>query len=54
MQRGSAEIFLAIGILVVGLLGLKMTDLDYFWAAIVVAMILGCHGAISVSERARA
>lgn len=54
MQRGSAEIFLAIGLIVVGFFGLKLTDLDIWWAAIALGGAVGCHGAISVSSRARA
>ncbi len=53
MQRGSAEVFLAIGLVVVGILGLKLTDYNYFWALIALGGVVGCHGAISVSERAR-
>ncbi len=54
MQRGSALVFLGIGLVVIGILGLKMTDLDYFWLAIAAGGIIGSKGAISVSERARA
>jgi hypothetical protein len=54
MQRGSAEIFLAIGLIILGFLGLKLTDLDIWWASIALGAAIGCHGAISVSERARA
>ena len=53
MQRGSAEVFLGIGLIVIGIFGLKLTDLNYFWAALALGAIVGCHGAISVSERAR-
>jgi|GEM_PF-1125742 len=53
MQRGSAEIFLAIALILVGILGLKLTDLNYFWAFIAAGAVVGCHGGISVSLSAR-
>jgi hypothetical protein len=53
MQRGSMQVFLGIGLLVVGIFGLKLTDVNYWWAAIALGAIVGCHGAIQVSERAR-
>jgi hypothetical protein len=54
MQRGSAEIFLALGLIVIGVLALKLTDLNYWWAAIALGAAIGSHGAISVSQRSRA
>lgn len=54
MQRGSMEIFLGMAVLVIGVLALKLTDLDHWWAAIALGAVIGCHGAISVSQRARA
>jgi len=53
MQRGSAEVFLGIGLIIIGFLGLKLTDMDLFWAAIALGAAIGCHGGISVSQRAR-
>ena len=53
MQRGSAEVFLALGLINIGILGLKLTDLNTFWIVIAVAAVVGCHGGISVSQRAR-
>jgi hypothetical protein len=53
MQRGSMQVFLGIGLLVVGIFGLKLTDVNYWWAAVALGAIVGCHGAIQVSERAR-
>ena len=53
MQRGTAEIFLALGLILIGILGLKLTDMNQFWAFIAVAAVVGCHGGISVSQRAR-
>lgn len=54
MQRGSAEIFLGIGVLLLGTLALKLTDLDYWWVAIALGAVIGSKGAISISQRARA
>jgi hypothetical protein len=51
MQRGSAEIFLALGLILIGVLGLKLTDMDLFWLAIAAGGAIGCHGGISVSLR---
>jgi hypothetical protein len=53
MQRGSAEIFLGLGLLILGILCLKLTDLNIFWAVIALAAAVGCHGGIAVSQRAR-
>jgi hypothetical protein len=53
MQRGSAEIFLGLGLIIIGFLGLKLTDLNLFWACIALGAVLGCHGGIAVSQRAR-
>lgn len=53
MQRGSAEIFLALGLIIIGILGLKLTDMNLFWVCIAVGAAVGCHGGISVSQRAR-
>ena len=53
MQRGSAEVFLGIGLVILGIFGLKMTDMNYWWAAVVLGGVVGSHGAIAVSERAR-
>jgi sugar phosphate permease len=54
MQRGTAEIFLALGLILIGIMGLKLTDMNMFWAFIALAGVIGCHGGISVSMRARA
>ncbi len=53
MQRGSAEIFLGIGLILLGIVMLKLTDRDYWWAAIALGSIVGSKGGISVSQRAR-
>ena len=53
MQRGSAEIFLALGLIIIGILGLKLTDMNLFWICIAVGAAVGCHGGIAVSQRAR-
>lgn len=53
MQRGSAEIFLGLGLIILGILLLKLTDRDYWWAAIALGSIIGSKGGISVSQRAR-
>ncbi len=53
MQRGSAEIFLGVGLIILGILALKLTDYDYWWAAIALGAVIGSKGGISISERAR-
>ncbi|MBX3191312.1 MAG: hypothetical protein KF819_30220 [Labilithrix sp.] len=53
MQRGSAEIFLGLGLILVGILGLKLTDMNLFWALIALGAAIGSKGGISVSQRAR-
>lgn len=54
MQRGTAEIFLGLGLIVLGILALKLTDLNYWWASIALGAMVGSHGAIAVSRSARA
>jgi len=53
MQRGSAEIFLALGLILIGVFGLKLMDMNLFWAVIALGAAIGCHGGISISQRAR-
>lgn len=53
MQRGSAEIFLALGMIIVGILALKITDHNYWWALMATGAALGCKGGISIAERSR-
>jgi hypothetical protein len=54
MQRGTAEIFLALGLIILGILGLKLTDQNFFWALVALGGVVGCHGGISVAQSARA
>jgi len=54
MQRGSAEIFLGLGLVIIGILALKLTDMNYWWASIALGAAVGSKGAISISERSRA
>lgn len=53
MQRGSAEVFLGLGLIILGILCLKLTDRNLFWAMVALGAVVGCHGGISVSTRAR-
>ena len=53
MQRGTAEIFLGIGLILLGILALKLTDMNFWWASIALGAAFGCHGGISISQRAR-
>jgi hypothetical protein len=54
MQRGTAEIFLGLALILLGILALKLTDLNYWWGAIALGAVVGSKGGISVSQRARA
>jgi len=54
MQRGTAEIFLGLGLIVLGIVALKMTDMNLFWALIALGAVIGSKGGISVSQRSRA
>lgn len=53
MQRGTAEIFLGIGLILLGIFALKLTDQNYWWAAIALGAAVGSKGGISVSQKAR-
>lgn len=54
MQRGSALIFLGIGLVFLGVISLKITGRDLFWAVAAGGAVVGCIGGISVSQKARA
>ena len=53
MQRGTAEIFLGLGLITLGIVALKLTDMNLFWALIALGGAIGSHGGISVSQRSR-
>jgi hypothetical protein len=53
MQRGTAEIFLGIGLLLLGVFALKLTDYNYWWACIALGAAVGCKGGIANSQQAR-
>ena len=53
MQRGSAQIFLGIGLIIIGILGLKLTDMNLWWASIALGAAIGSAGGISISQKAR-
>lgn len=53
MQRGTAQIFLGIGLILMGILGLKLTDLNLWWVAIALGAAIGSHGGISIAQTAR-
>mgnify|MGYP001248210829 CR=1 FL=1 len=53
MQRVSSEICLGIGLIILGILALKLTDQNYWWVAITLGAIVGSKGGISISQRAR-
>lgn len=53
MQRGSAEIFLGIGLIIIGILALKLTDVNLWWLSIALGAAIGSKGGISISQRAR-
>ena len=54
MQRGTAEIFLGITLILIGVLALKLTDRNLWWGLIALGSAIGSHGGIAVSKRARA
>ncbi len=54
MQRGTAQIFLGIALILIGIMGLKLTDYNYWWLSIALGAAVGSVGGISVSRRARA
>jgi hypothetical protein len=42
-----------LALLIAGVLALKLTDLNLYWAAIAAGAGIGAYGGISVSKRAR-
>jgi hypothetical protein len=53
MQRGSLLMVFGLALILAGILGLKLTDLNVYWAALAGGVAIGCYGGISVSQRAR-
>ena len=53
MQRGTAEVFLGLGLIILGILALKLTDQNYWWGLIALGALVGSKGGIAVSQRAR-
>ncbi len=53
MQRGTALMAAGIGLIIMGILALKLTDRNLWWALIALGGIVGSVGGISVSEKAR-
>ncbi len=54
MQKGSLFIVLGLATLIAGVLALKLTDLNYFWALIALGAVVGVSGGIRNSLSARA
>lgn len=54
MQRGSAMIFLGLALILIGILALKITDINLCWAFIAAGAAIGSKGGIEVSQRAQA
>jgi hypothetical protein len=50
MQRGSIEIFLGMFLILGGIFAIKLTDMNFYWALIVLGAFIGCKGGISVSR----
>jgi hypothetical protein len=42
-----------VALILAGILGLKLTDLNMYWASIAAGAAIGSYGGISVSKRAR-
>ena len=53
MQRATPLIFVGIALIIAGVLGLKLTGLNYWWAAIALGGIVGCTGGIKISLNVR-
>ena len=53
MQRGSLLMVFGLALILAGVLGLKLTDLNLFWAAVAAGAAIGSFGGIQVSQRAR-
>jgi len=54
MQRGSAMIFLGLVLLFLGVVALKVTGRDLFWAVAAAGAVVGAAGGISISQKSRA
>ncbi|MCA9587090.1 MAG: hypothetical protein KC657_17295 [Myxococcales bacterium] len=54
MQRGTAMIFFGLALIIIGILALKITDINLCWALVAAGAVIGSRGGISVSQRARA
>jgi hypothetical protein len=52
MHRGSVQIFLGMFLILAGIVMIKMTDQNMWWALIVLGAIVGSKGGIEVSRLA--
>ncbi len=53
MQRGSALMLAGVGLVIMGVLALKLTDRNLFWALIALGAATGSFGGVQVAGRAR-
>jgi hypothetical protein len=53
MQRGSLLLAFGLALLLAGVLALKLTDLNIYWAVIAAGAGVGSFGGISIAKRAR-
>ena len=53
MQRGSLLLGFGVALVIAGVLALKLTDLNLYWAVIAAGAATGSFGGIKISQRAR-
>jgi len=53
MQRGTALMVLGVGLVILGVLALKLTDRNLFWGLIALGGAIGARGGVEVSGRTR-
>jgi hypothetical protein len=50
LQKGTAQIFIGLLLLLAGVLSLLLTHEDIFWALVALGVAVGCLGGFKVSD----
>jgi hypothetical protein len=50
LQKGSAQVFVGLGMVVAGILALKITAQNYWWALFLAGIAIAAKGGIDVSR----
>lgn len=52
MEKGTLTIFAGLPLILAGIVALKVTGLNLFWAAIALGAVIACFGGITLAQKA--